>query len=810
MRLSLTFLPSPSKSPLHPSFPSPVSLHSKVLSSPLDEAEAMPHLLHREETVQIELRRGLESFIATGGHLDGCLTGLDRRSRESELVAVAGLHTVSMLNPSFLQRSPPPSPTPSPTERPHSASSRAPPPVLQVWERRIHSEAVSESESDHHEEDNNMSVLSSREHSPELGTEFAEREDREGERERVRHIVRRWVTENGVVGDTRGDVRGSGRREEREGSVSDHEEGAPPEHVRRDRLRIRGRQARLELVMRMKRERERELRALSEHRVVSDFAHRGRIQANLRSRFLRTSDRPIEEERRPSVAEDELGQLRERHRVSGLRLENLVRGRGQAVTESVSFSHQSDSVLLQRQTSSHVDVSSSQSLEPSRNILSQDPCPLIIENNQQELPQPSSSNTEPPQTDEASTSAADSLCTSSSVAEISTQHSSSNTEPPQTDEASTSAGDSLHTSSPVVDISTQEAPTQESNLREEVGEILVENERREDQLDGELLEVGDGERSILQEEHEDWPDDSASRLSSEIAENWGGQLETSPEERSPSPSLVDHRLFAVHNDSDHSREIRELLNRQTVSNLLHSGFRENLDQLIRSYIQRQGHGALSWGMPVLNPPDSAEVGDHDDGGLNHVEDEDEDDVEDEEEDENQDSITNITERAPFIIPPPPPIPPRPPVWHSELHNRNGWARQSMHRSDIEWEAISDLRSDVARLQQAMSHMQRMLEACMDMQLELQRSVRQEVSAALNRFMGGQGASEEGLNDGLKWSQVRKGTCCICCESQIDSLLYRCGHMCTCAKCANELVRGGDKCPLCRAPIIEVVRAYFIM
>ncbi|KAJ3689335.1 hypothetical protein LUZ61_018499 [Rhynchospora tenuis] len=771
MRHSQTFLPSASKSPL---YPSPVSLHSKVLSSPLDEAEAMPHLLHREETVQIELRRGLENF---GGHLDGCLIGLDRRSRESELVAVAGLHTVSMLNPSFLQRSPPPSPTPSSTERPHSASSRAPPPVLQVWERRIHSETISESDSDHHEEDHNMSVLSSREHSPELGTDFAEREDREGERERVRHIVRRWVTENGVVGDTRADVRGSGRREEREGSVSDHEEGAPPEHVRRDRLRIRGRQARLELVMRMKRERERELRALSEHRVVSDFAHRGRIQANLRSRFLRTSDRPSEEERRPSVAEDELGQLRERHHVSGLReefrfrLENLVRGRGHAVTESVSFSHQSDNALLQRQTASHVDVSTSESLESSSNIQSPDPCPLIIENNQQELPPPSSSNTEPPQTDEASTSAPDSLCTSSSVAEISIQHSSSNNESPQTDEASTSAGDSLHTISSVVEMSTQEAPTQESYLREEeMGEILVENERREDQLGGGLLEVGDGERSILHEVHEDWPDDTLFILSSEIAENWGGQLETSPEDRSPSPSLVDHRLFAVHNDSDHSREIRELLNRQTVSNLLHSGFRENLDRLIRSYIERQGHGALSWGMPVLNPSDSPEVGDHDEGSLHHVEDE--DDVEDEEGDENQDSITNITERAPFIIPPPPPIPPRPPVWHSELHNRNGWARQSMHRSDIEWEAISDLRSDVARLQQAMSHMQRMLEACMDMQLELQRSVRQEVSAALNRFMGGQGASEEGLNDGLKWSQVRKGTCCICCESQIDSLLYR--------------------------------------
>lgn len=89
-------------------------------------------------------------------------------------------------------------------------------------------------------------------------------------------------------------------------------------------------------------------------------------------------------------------------------------------------------------------------------------------------------------------------------------------------------------------------------------------------------------------------------------------------------------------------------------------------------------------MPVLNPSDSAEVGDHDEGGLHHDvdEDDDEDEEEGEEEDENQDSITNNTERIPFVIPPPPPIPPRPTLWHSELHNRNSWARQSMHRSEI--------------------------------------------------------------------------------------------------------------------------------
>ncbi|XP_076961009.1 uncharacterized protein LOC143637526 [Bidens hawaiensis] len=170
-----------------------------------------------------------------------------------------------------------------------------------------------------------------------------------------------------------------------------------------------------------------------------------------------------------------------------------------------------------------------------------------------------------------------------------------------------------------------------------------------------------------------------------------------------------NRSHAPEDDNVYSMELRELVSRRSVSNLLRSGFRESLDHLIQSYVERQSQ-------------------------------------------EQHEAI----DRPPSLTETSPPVPPPQPIWHHHDMPHFSWSRHSIHRSELEWEMINDLRADMARLQQGMSHMHRMLEACMDMQLELQRSVRQEVSAALNRAGDQQGIESATSEDGCKWVQVKKG------------------------------------------------------
>ncbi|KAM3316671.1 hypothetical protein ACQJBY_034674 [Aegilops geniculata] len=579
------------------------------------------------------------------------LGGLDRRDRDSELMALARLHAVStMLDASSFLRA------------------RA-------------------NDNDDDDDDDG-------------------RRARSPERALVRRIAREWTApapaqpqqgaprggQDGGVGEEwlgeteRERVRTVRERVRRASQGGDSGDGHAPG--------LRGRQARAPTAARrMSMERLRELQGLSEHRAVSSFAHRGRIQSILRGRISR-GGRPAQDDGPISTAAaGGSGQITQTHPASGAG--NMASD--QVVHENASADHEIQTLQSTQDHHQSANVANtSDALENGRLDQEQDM------QGYQEYSSDSGSSAQSGEHSGSSSSDGNGSARQEAIAYV---------QPP-----------------PSV------------------------------QWPGETS----GSGASGQEAEEEWhviDNPEAAEARQWRPEDLGGFARHN--------RLQEDALYGMYR-----AELRELLSRRSVSNLLSSGFRESLDQLVHSYAQRQEH----------DPP--APLNQH------HVQ------------------HHRIDASNPAAQPPAGQRPQR--RWRM-VPPRRDWSRQPMHRPDeLEVdEAIHDLRDDMAVLQRGMASKQQMLQACMEMQVELQRSIRQEVASAMHRSLSLHG-TVRWYDDGSQWELVRKGTCCICCDSQIDSLLYRCGHMCTCSKCARELLRGAGKCPLCRAPIVEVVRAYSII
>ena len=125
------------------------------------------------------------------------------------------------------------------------------------------------------------------------------------------------------------------------------------------------------------------------------------------------------------------------------------------------------------------------------------------------------------------------------------------------------------------------------------------------------------------------------------------------------------------------------------------------------------------------------------------------------------------------------------------------------------------------LRQQLDEMKRMVSVSFELQIDTQRIIRQEVSAVFNAFMQdylipkqreGASSSASQVTGSASSSENRNtpaasGKCIICTERNVDSVLYQCGHMCVCLQCGIYLNMEGHKCPMCRAPIRDVIRAY---
>ncbi|XP_047970209.1 uncharacterized protein LOC125213608 [Salvia hispanica] len=662
----------------------------------------------------------------------------------------------------------------------------------------------------------------------------------ENECERVR-IIREWVQTNSrernnqaSVGDG-GTEAGSHIEQVREGLAVAHRETT----ARRPIRRLCGRQTLLDLLQRAQFERKEELQGLLEHRPVSDFTHRNRIQALLRGRFLR-NETMAPDIRPSSVAVTELGMLRQRHTVSGLRegfLSKLEKSASTSTNSSDSWlsdqiHSELESTLQERDTAVSSptpdlesvadrnggpqefgrevaeaenqvvrDLGNAEDVSSGNEGRGQEMSPYI-DVGQQDVP-----------FDIASVGTVEGQVLDSEV----------------TEEVSTTEGAGVNRHEEEINVTITNEFTLETDIPhdhfesrsgvsydEEFASRTVDLEGNADeQFDGPVDSVADIEEWVdtsgesmarswqeashtellretsdnnaavqdrMQESHDDWP----SHDLQEAIDSWLGMPSA---EVGESVGRLDSFYYSD-DDNAHSIELRELFSRRRVSGLLRSGFRESLNQMLQSHVERQGHASGDWEME--NESSSPSLVDQDQG-----------------EQPNGDRALDVAERNSFAPESSFVSAPRP-LWDEEMQGASLPHFNLSQHFGTDWEVVNELRADMAKLQQRLNNMQGMLEQCMDMQIELQRSVRQEVSAALNRSFTTKGTSKRTPpHDESQLDCVRKGICCLCHDTNIDTLLYRCGHMCTCSKCADKLIQDTRKCPMCRAPVVEAVRAYFI-
>ena len=159
------------------------------------------------------------------------------------------------------------------------------------------------------------------------------------------------------------------------------------------------------------------------------------------------------------------------------------------------------------------------------------------------------------------------------------------------------------------------------------------------------------------------------------------------------------------------------------------------------------------------------------------------------------------------MPPPPPLPstlppaselPRPSERPPSSFGDPAQANTQSPRSALPVPAA--VPGDCQTLLAEMEQLKSLVRTCLELQAETQRSIKQEVAAAL--------AGRQSTPPSLPPAQRDSKTRCVRCETGlVDCLLYRCGHVCCCLSCARTLQTGSQPCPVCQAPIVDVVMMY---
>ncbi|XP_074330225.1 uncharacterized protein LOC141667579 isoform X1 [Apium graveolens] len=249
-------------------------------------------------------------------------------------------------------------------------------------------------------------------------------------------------------------------------------------------------------------------------------------------------------------------------------------------------------------------------------------------------------------------------------------------------------------------------------------------------------------------------------------------------------------------------DIKQLLERKSVSVFLTSGMRDKIDQIMMSRIQAKPNDIVNRAEHKLE--DEKKGYEHRMARIKIEEEENKSPV-------GHSEAAYCFEQTPSSI-----------CSLSPSVQYRPWARNTIHsptdesasfpsmeqspnsytrddKPSLEMELIYDLKGHVEQIHQELSDLRKALSTCINMQVKPQNLMQAGLLDSNIHSL----AVKKG-NEPIS-KTPRKGSCCRCFESEVDSLLYRCGHMCTCFKCAKELQYNSGKCPICRASIQDVVQ-----
>jgi hypothetical protein len=194
-------------------------------------------------------------------------------------------------------------------------------------------------------------------------------------------------------------------------------------------------------------------------------------------------------------------------------------------------------------------------------------------------------------------------------------------------------------------------------------------------------------------------------------------------------------------------EISELVHQQLVTSTLESEFRAQLEERVMQQLQASGHDGNRTRDFIRNIPQSSQI--------------------------ERNDFSNLG----IFTAPANPIPDNLDSASSYQASQNAQALSQRQATASNSREIRALKSEIVELKN-------MMKLSFQLQLDMQRSLKQEISALISNSVNQKLASNTNGNNQMRFESrinsthaSNEGSCIICTDGQVDTVLYKCGHMC---------------------------------